>query len=104
MAERAEKMLPPELKDEDDQQADPEKQMLVAQNAELQQALAQASQEQNTKAAELQIKAQSEAAGAQNDRMKLDLDAMGLRLKELETASAIEFNRRQAPERLPHDL
>ncbi len=93
MAERAKKMLPPQLKDEDEQNADPEKQALMGKVAELQQLLEQATREQNTKTAELQLKAQSEAASANNDRLKLEIEAINTRIKELEVTSKIELQR-----------
>ncbi len=90
MAERAKKMLPPQLQDsEDGKDVDPEKMQMRMQLQQAQQIIQQGAQEiqslqaqVQSKQADQQIKVQSDQMKAQNDQTKGQIEIMKLQLEE----------------------
>lgn len=75
LADRAEKLLPPELRDTEEGDIDPEKQQLMVQAQEMQQVIEQLGAQLQDKKAEEQGKLQIEQGKLQLDQQKLQIEA-----------------------------
>lgn len=89
IADRFKKMLPPELRDDKEEQVDPrvaQAEQIIEQSQaaiiELTQRLQQAEAQLKDKQAEMALKAQSDQARAENDRAKIEIEIMKLNLEQ----------------------
>jgi len=96
MAKRMEKVIDPKFLDE--QQADPEKQMMAQQLEQMQQVILQGQQEMQAlqaqlkdKQADLQLKAQSEMTDAQENQAKMEIQVLELQIKQQEFTQEMQL-------------